>query len=138
MIKNDDSDYPVGYKKPPRHTRFQPGQSGNRKGRPRKVLTLPDVLRRELLVLVTVIEDGQRRRVSKLEAILKQHINKAAAGDAKATAMLLNVLRFLNLEEGEGLDRLLQQLRAIHSRHLMAAKRRTRVKDHEEAGTKDN
>lgn len=133
MVKNDDSDYIVGYKKPPRHTRFKPGQSGNPRGRPRKVLTLPEVLRRELLALVTVMEDGKRRKVSKLEAILKQHINKAAAGDAKAAAMLLNVLRFLNLEEGENLDALLQQLRAIHARHLAAAKRRTRRKDNDEA-----
>lgn len=32
-----DDDEKVGRGKPPKHTRFQPGQSGNRKGRPRKV-----------------------------------------------------------------------------------------------------
>ena len=30
-----DELYEVGYGKPPKHTQFKPGQSGNRKGRPR-------------------------------------------------------------------------------------------------------
>lgn len=29
---NDDDDYKVGYGKPPKHSQFQPGESGN-KGR---------------------------------------------------------------------------------------------------------
>ncbi|WP_345821102.1 DUF5681 domain-containing protein [Methylobacterium fujisawaense] len=31
-----DEDYEVGYRKPPRHTQFKPGTSGNRRGRPRR------------------------------------------------------------------------------------------------------
>ena len=30
-----DDDDPVGYKTPPKNTQFQPGQSGNPKGRPK-------------------------------------------------------------------------------------------------------
>jgi Family of unknown function (DUF5681) len=30
-----DADNRVGYRRPPRHSRFQPGQSGNPRGRPR-------------------------------------------------------------------------------------------------------
>lgn len=32
----DDPDYEVGYGKPPKHTQFKKGCSGNRKGRPKK------------------------------------------------------------------------------------------------------
>ena len=32
----DDKPYEVGYGKPPRHTRFVKGRSGNPRGRPRK------------------------------------------------------------------------------------------------------
>ena len=34
MTSNSD-DSRVGYKRPPMHSRFKPGQSGNPKGRPR-------------------------------------------------------------------------------------------------------
>ena len=30
-----DAPYEIGYGKPPKHTQFKPGQSGNSKGRPR-------------------------------------------------------------------------------------------------------
>lgn len=34
-MANDDSQYEVGYGKPPKHGQFAPGTSGNPKGRPR-------------------------------------------------------------------------------------------------------
>ena len=30
---NDKKEVPAGYRRPPRHTQFKPGQSGNRQGR---------------------------------------------------------------------------------------------------------
>lgn len=37
----DGSDYRVGYGRPPREHRFQPGRSGNSKGRPKKKSSVP-------------------------------------------------------------------------------------------------
>jgi hypothetical protein len=34
MPCDNERDYEVGYGKPPRHTRFKSGQSGNPRGRP--------------------------------------------------------------------------------------------------------
>lgn len=34
-MSNKNNDYEVGYKKPPVHSQFKKGQSGNRKGRPK-------------------------------------------------------------------------------------------------------
>ncbi len=42
------SDYEVGYGKPPRHTRFQPGRSGNPRGRPKDTKNLKTDLIEEL------------------------------------------------------------------------------------------
>ena len=39
MVEENDQEYPVGYRKTPKHTQFKPGQSGNPKGRPRKSTT---------------------------------------------------------------------------------------------------
>ena len=41
-----DADNRVGYRRPPRDSRFQPGQSGNPRGRPRGVKSLSDIVRK--------------------------------------------------------------------------------------------
>ena len=70
---------------------FMPGQSGNPKGRPKGSLNVATVLERELKQRVVINEGGQRRTVTKLEAAIKQVVNKAAGGDL-AALKLLNAL----------------------------------------------
>lgn len=94
MADNEDPQYPVGYKKPPRHTQFKRGISGNAKGRPKGAKNFATVLEHELSARIVVTENGKRKRISKREAIAKQTVNKAAAGDHKATSTLLNEARF--------------------------------------------
>ena len=79
-----ERDYPIGYGKPPEHTRFKKGQSGNPKGRPRRAKTTGTILRETLKEKVTVTENGKRREINKLELILKQTVNDPAKGDARA------------------------------------------------------
>lgn len=78
----------VGYGSPPEHTRFKKGQSGNPKGRPKGTLNLATVLARTLREKVIINEHGQRTIVTKLEAAIKQLVNKAAAGDLAAVRQL--------------------------------------------------
>ena len=79
----------VGFGKPPKHTQFQKGASGNPKGRPRGSRNASTVLDEALKEHVIISENGQRRTVTKLEVILKQLVNKAAQGDHKATQQVL-------------------------------------------------
>jgi len=88
MADNHESGYPVGYGKPPMHTRFKKGESGNPKGRPKGSLNLATVLVRTLRERVTVNEGGHRKTVTKLEAAVKQLANKAASGDLGALRQL--------------------------------------------------
>lgn len=74
----------VGYCSPPEATRFQKGISGNPRGRPRGTLNVATVLARTLREKVTITEKGRRRTVTKLEAALKQLVDKAASGDLRA------------------------------------------------------
>jgi hypothetical protein len=81
--------YQVGYGKPPTHTRFQKGRSGNPAGRP----IAPRSIRKLILQLldeeVSVTENGQKRVLSRLEVILIRIVNKATMGDQKFLALLL-------------------------------------------------
>lgn len=83
----------VGYKNPPIATRFKPGQSGNRKGRPKGALNMNTVVNKQLEAQVTVTENGRQKRVRKKEVIAMQLVNKAVTGDLKATSMLLRESR---------------------------------------------
>jgi len=86
------SDYEVGFGKPPAGTRFKKGQSGNPKGRPKGTLNMATVLARTLREKVVVNESGRRKTITKLEAAVKQLVNKAASGDLGALRHLANLV----------------------------------------------
>lgn len=90
---DDDADYEVGYRRPPLHGRFKPGQSGNPKGRPKGSRNLATLLQAELRRPVSVTEGGRTRRVPKAVAMAATQINKALKGDTRAFATVLQVTR---------------------------------------------
>jgi hypothetical protein len=83
--------YAPNYRKPPIHTRFRKGQSGNPGGRPAK--NLAALLAAALNEKVTVTENGKRRQVTKREAVIAQLVNKSASAELRATKMLIDMLR---------------------------------------------
>lgn len=127
MRKKKGSEFPVGYKKPPRHTRFKPGQSGNPNGRPRKKSTLAESIERELNTRITVTEGGKQRRITKLDAIAKQQTNKAVSGDLKAAALLMKAVEPRQFDPMDNLSPVLHEMRAIHAKHEVASQNATRV-----------
>ena len=86
-------DYEIGYGKPPRHTRFKKGQSGNPRGRPSGSKNLKTLLNEALNERVVVAEDGGRRNITKREAIVTQLVNRSATADLRALKILLDTLR---------------------------------------------
>ena len=93
MPPDHKCDYEVGYGKPPHHSRFQKGQSGNPRGRCSGSKNLLSVLSEALNELVVVAENGGRRKISKRQAIIKQLVNQSAKGDWRAAKLLLDMLR---------------------------------------------
>ncbi len=99
--KGGSGGYEVGYGKPPKHTRFQPGQSGNPRGRPKGTKNLKTDLMEELREKIVVREGDRSQKVSKQRALLKSVVNRAIQGDARATAISLSTMMRL-LDTGEG------------------------------------
>ena len=89
----DKDDYKVGYGKPPRHRQFQKGQSGNPRGRPKAAKNLGTVLGKALNERVAVNENGRRRTISKLEAMIKQLANKGASGNLQVARLVMEFLQ---------------------------------------------
>jgi hypothetical protein len=93
---SDESNYEVGYKRPPKHTRFQKGQSGNPRGRPRGSRNLKTDLAEELSTRITIREGNRTRKISAQQAALKRLLAKALAGDLRAITTLVELkLRLL-------------------------------------------
>ena len=79
-----DPDSVVGSCRPPEHTQFQPGTSGNRRGRPPGSKNRKTVIAEVAEEMHWVVENGKRERRSTLELMLQLIRNKALAGDLKA------------------------------------------------------
>jgi hypothetical protein len=93
MPRDDEGDYEVGYGKPPRHTRFQKGQSGNPRGRPPGAKNLSTLLNEALDERVVVTDNGGRQRITKRQASFKQLVNEAAKGNFRALKLLVDILQ---------------------------------------------
>jgi hypothetical protein len=78
---------------PPESTRFKKGQSGNPKGRRKGSHNVATVLALTLREKVVVNENGARKTVTKLEAAIKQLVNKAASGDLRALQQFIALAR---------------------------------------------
>jgi hypothetical protein len=93
MPFDKEPDYDVGYRKPPRHTRFAKGRSGNPRGRPPGANNLKTLLSEALNETVIVSENGGRRKVTKRQAIITQLVNRSAIADFRAIKILLDIVR---------------------------------------------
>ena len=91
----DTPSYSVGYCRPPLHSRFKAGKSGNPKGRPRGRKNLRTILDNVLKERVTLREGDQSRVVSKAEALVLKQVNGALTNDHKAAAAVLLMLRVM-------------------------------------------
>jgi hypothetical protein len=93
------SDYQVGPGRPPLHTRFKKGESGNPGGRRAK--SLPALLAAALNETVVVTIDGRRRTITKREAIVTQMVDKSASADLRATKMLFDMMKDVEHKAGD-------------------------------------
>src|SRR4051812_27923726 len=91
-------DYEVGYGRPPKHSQFKPGESGNPLGHRRPQKSLKSIIRGEFNAKVTVHEGGQPVQLTKLEVVFKALMAKAAKGDTAALRQVIQLTHLLGME----------------------------------------
>lgn len=101
-MADNPANYEVGYRKPPKHSRFPEGRSGNPKGRPKGARDLKTDLAAELGKRIVVSEGGRKTRVSKQQALIMRLVEQALNGNMGALNTLLNLAtRAFGLNDGE-------------------------------------
>jgi hypothetical protein len=94
-MSSDGDDDEIGYGKPPKHTRWKDGQSGNPERRyPTRVETTVELIDKLLLKPVEITVGEKSRKVTTLEAILFRLWQKEVIGDARALKIRLKYQEF--------------------------------------------
>ena len=100
--------YAVGYGKPPVHTRFQKGVSGNPRGGSRKVklrrareLAIKEAYRR-----ITVREGDKTMRLPAIQAVMRSQVALAAKGNGPAQRALIAAVHALEQEMSVEFDQI--------------------------------
>ena len=94
-----DEEYRVGYARPPKHSRFKPGRSGNPKGRIKQSRNLRTVMQKVFAEDMRIREGDRIRRMPKIEALVRTTLARAFKGDTKAYAALGLLMRLAGYGE---------------------------------------
>ncbi len=100
-VHKTDAKYEVGYGKPPKSTRFKPGQSGNPRGRPKGAKNklprlneerLKDIIIGEAYRDITVRDGARAVTIPMAQAIVRSLAVNAAKGEHKAQRLFAEML----------------------------------------------
>jgi hypothetical protein len=90
---NNETDFEVGYKKPPVATRFEKGQSGNPSGKKKEEVVdefdpvkILEAIDNEMIVMEL---NGKRARMTKVETHIRQLFNRAMEGSLKEARQIV-------------------------------------------------
>lgn len=85
-------DYEIGYRKPPKRSRFKPGVSGNPKGRRKRQQTpAAEIIRQAFSTPVPIIRNGRTRMTTYAEMIITALVERAVKGQIGAAEHILKV-----------------------------------------------
>ena len=91
-MSNSGDDDKIGYCKPPKHTQFKKGQSGNPSGRRKRDQTVvdPNPMRAVLLEEVETMSKGKKTKMLSAVAVARRFVKMAMNGDHKAARLVFD------------------------------------------------
>lgn len=100
---SDEDPYQVGYGRPPKHTQFKPGESGNpRNRRKRNSESFAQLIDKALSRQITVRTGGKPQRMTILDAVARRLIDAAALGRPEAIDLLALLDAYAKRTSGGG------------------------------------
>jgi Family of unknown function (DUF5681) len=94
-----DRAYVVGYGRPPIESRFQPGTSGNSRGRRKGSKNLKTLIRKAMTASISIQEGTKTRRVSKIEGVVLRQLQSALKGDDRSAMAVIKMAMQMGLLE---------------------------------------
>lgn len=96
-------DYRVGYGKPPMHTRFRKGQSGNPRGRPRnsQIERARRIVLEEAYRKVSVRDGDKVVEMPAIQAVMRSHLRDALKGNGPNQRAVLSLIQELESVQAE-------------------------------------
>ena len=85
----------VGPGKPPKHSQFKPGQSGNPKGRPKGSQNIATLVSKELNRKIAVTENGKQKKIALAEAIARRLVTDSAKGNVRSLELIIKLMAVL-------------------------------------------
>jgi Family of unknown function (DUF5681) len=87
-----DKDYEVGRGRPPKHTQYPKGKSGNPKGRPKGARNLRAELEKSLLAPIPMVMNGKQVRITTVELLIKKVAAEISKGSMPAARLLMELM----------------------------------------------
>ena len=97
----DRGEHDSGYGRPPKHSQFRKGQSGNPRGRPKSATSFKADLAAELQEKLALTENGKERKITKQRAFIKTLTAAAIKKDIRAVNALLACMKYFGVGEEE-------------------------------------
>jgi hypothetical protein len=101
--------YEIGYKRPPKSGQFKQGRSGNPKGRPKGARNFLTLLEQELGQSIIVNENGRKKKITRLQAMVKRMVAGALQGEHRSLLTLIEILKRTGRFEDASIDSLLPE-----------------------------
>jgi hypothetical protein len=93
------TDYAIGFGRPPKHSQFKPGKSGNPRGRPKKRASLQDIVTAVLFEKMAVRMGERTQKIASVDALIRTAVNRALKGDHKFLTSVIAIIRMSGLCE---------------------------------------